>query len=178
MKCHSKGVLKTKLWKTVSHFKNSMFNVIRLLNFVFFEDRCTAYGITSDIEKFEIIQRIWPRPDILDFVEAYDEDRTYCNLYKFLEGKCSQLPCILGANPFWQGPVKFQRLYLSAKKWAKSKKEDRIKYFMFVHEPNISKNKIKKCFGLDYDEFIRRTELFHHQCVLTPVFSKTKCCIV
>ena len=51
----------------------------------FFEDRCTAYGFTSDIEKFEILQRIWPRPDILDFV--YDEERTYFNLYKFLEGK-------------------------------------------------------------------------------------------
>ena len=125
----------------------------------FFEDRCTAYGITSDIEKFEILQRIWPRPDILDFVEAYDEERTYFNLYKFLQGKGSKLPCILGANPSWQGPVKFQNLYLSAKKWAKSKEEDRIKYFMYVHAPKNLKNKIKECFGLDYDEFIRRTEL-------------------
>ena len=125
----------------------------------FFEDRCTAYGITSDIEKFEILQRIWPRQDILDFVEAYDEERTYFNLYKFLQGKGSKLPCILGANPSWQGPVKFQNLYLSAKKWAKSKEEDRIKYFMYVHAPNNLKNKIKEGFGLDYDEFIKRTEL-------------------
>ena len=47
----------------------------------FFEDRCSTYGITDDTEKFEILQRIWPRPDIIDFFEAYDEDRTYFNLF-------------------------------------------------------------------------------------------------
>ena len=125
----------------------------------FFADRCRAYGITSDSEKFEILYRIWPRSDIIDFVETHDEDRTYHNLIKFLQGKGSKLPCILGANPSWQGPVKFQNLFLSAKKWAKSKEEDRIKYFMYVHAPNNLKNKIKECFGLDYDEFIKRTEL-------------------
>ena len=103
----------------------------------FFEDKCTAYEITSDIEKFKIIQRIGPRLDILDFFEAYDEDRTYYNIYKYLEGKGSKLPCILGANPSLQGSVKFQNWYLSAKKWAKSKEEDGLNIlytFMYTHQ--------------------------------------------
>ena len=90
----------------------------------FFEDRCSTYGITDDTEKFEILQRIWPRNHIIDFFEAYDEDRTYFNLFKFLEGQGSKLPKILGAHPTWEGPVKFQNLYLSAKKWAKSNEQD------------------------------------------------------
>ena len=124
----------------------------------FFEDRCNTYGITDDTEKFEILQRIWPRPDIIDFFEAYDEDRTYFNLFKFLEGKGSKLPKILGPHPTWEGPVKFQNLYLSAKKWAKSNEQDRIKYFMYVHAPDKLKKKIKENFGLSYEEFLRHTE--------------------
>ena len=124
----------------------------------FFEDRCTAYGITSEMEKFEILQRIWPRSDIIDFVETHDEDRTYSSLVNFLQGKGSKLPRILGASPSWPEPVQFQDLFLAAKQWAKSKEEDRIKYFMHRHAPNNLKNKIKECFGLEYNEFIRRTE--------------------
>ena len=81
----------------------------------FFEDRCSTYGIIDDTEKFEILQRIWPRSDIIHFVEAYDEDITYYNLHKFLEGSSSKLPGILGAHLSWEGPVKFQILYLSEK---------------------------------------------------------------
>ena len=124
----------------------------------FFEDRCSTYGITDDTEKFEILQRIWPRADIIDFVEAYDEDRTYYNLFKFLEGKGSKLPRILGVSPSWSGPVKFQNLFLSAKQWARAAEEDRIKYFMYVHAPDNLKKKIKECFGLGYNEFLRRAE--------------------
>ena len=65
----------------------------------FSEDRCSTYGITDDTENFEIIQIIWPRPDIIDFVEDYDEDRTYHNVFKFLEGKGSELARILGVSP-------------------------------------------------------------------------------
>ena len=117
----------------------------------FFEDRCSTYGITDDTEKFEILQRIWPRPDIIDFVEAYDEDRTYYNLFKFLEGKGSKLPRILGANPSWEGPVKFQNLHLSAKQWAKANEEDRIKYFMYAHAPD--NKKLRKILGWDIKSF-------------------------
>ena len=78
----------------------------------FFEDRCKVYGINDDSEKFEILQRIWPRSDIIDFVELHDEERTYNNLIKFLQGKGSKLPSILRAQPSWVGPVKFQSLYL------------------------------------------------------------------
>ena len=124
----------------------------------FFADRCKAYGITSDIEKFEILYRIWPRADIIDFVETHDEDRTYHNLIKFLQGKGTKLPRILGASPSWKEPVTFQELFLSAKQWAKAKEEDRVKYFMHKHAPNNLKNKIKECFGLEHDEFLRRTE--------------------
>ena len=85
-----------------------------------FEDRCRAYGITNDNEKFEILQKIWPQTDILDFVQAHDKERTYYNLYKFLESKGSKLPTILVAHPSWKGPVKFQNLYLSAKKKVKA----------------------------------------------------------
>ena len=125
----------------------------------FFADRCRAYGITSDSEKFEILYRIWPRSDIIDFVETHDEDRTYKSLIEFLRGKSSKLPRILGASPSWSEPVKFQDLFLSAKQWAKAKEEDRVKFFMHKHAPNNLKKKIKECFGLEYDEFLKRTEL-------------------
>ena len=47
------------------------------------------------IEKeIEILQRIWQRPDIIDFVDAYDDDRTFYILFKILEGKSSKLPSI------------------------------------------------------------------------------------
>ena len=101
----------------------------------FFEDGCTAYGITSDTEKFKILQRIRPRPDILDFFEAYDKYRTYYNLFKFLEGKGSKLPCILGADPSWQGPVKLKNLYLSAKKGQNLRKKKRSNILcMYMHQ--------------------------------------------
>ena len=115
----------------------------------FFADRCTAYGITSDMEKFKILQRIWPRSDIIDFVETHDEDRKYNSLVKFLQGKCSKLPRILGTSLSWPEPVQYQDLFLSAKQWAKSKKEDRVKYFM--HKSNmpliIRKTKLRNVLG-------------------------------
>ena len=80
----------------------------------FFADRCAAYGITTDSEKFEIFRRILPRFDIVNFVETHEEDRTYNSLVKFLQGKGSKLPRILGASPSWPEPVQFQDLFLSA----------------------------------------------------------------
>ena len=47
---------------------------------------------------------------------------------------------------------------MSAKKWAKSNEQDRIKYFMYVHAPDKLKKKIKENFGLRYEEFLRHTE--------------------
>ena len=61
-------------------------------------------------------------------------------------------------SPSWSGPVKFQNLFLSAKQWARAAEEDRIKYFMYVHAPDNLKKKIKECFGLGYNEFLRRAE--------------------
>ena len=77
----------------------------------FFNDRCKIYGITDNNEKFEILQRIWPRSDIIDFIETHDEDRTYKSLIEFLQSKSSKLPRILGASPSWSEPVKFQDLF-------------------------------------------------------------------
>ena len=75
----------------------------------------------------EILQRIWPRADIIGFVEAHDEETTYYNLFKFLGGKGSKLPRILGAIPSWEGPVIFQNFRLSAKHWAKANEENSIR---------------------------------------------------
>ena len=73
-------------------------------------------ALTTAREKFEILQRIWPRTHIKDFVEAHDEERTCSlNLFKFLEGKGSKLPRILRVKTHRGGPVKFQNLHLSAK---------------------------------------------------------------
>ena len=106
-----------------------------LIELKFFEDRCKIYGITNSCEKFEILQRIWPHSDIIDFIELHEE-RSYKNLIKFLQGKGSKLPSILRGHPLWVGPVKFQSLYLSAKKYAQANEDDRIKYFMHKHAPN------------------------------------------
>ena len=76
------------------------------------------------------------RSDIIDFVETHDEDRSCNRLVKFLQGKGTKLPRILGVSPSWPEQVKFQDLFLSAKQWAKANEEDRVKYFMRKHAPN------------------------------------------
>ena len=123
--------------------------------FKLFELQCKSQGIFNDKTQFEIIIRIWPINDVLEYVKVGKPSSYVC----FKQEILSMTPCVPDIHkplPIWNHTPTFKEIHQLVSNSLTCSPDDLYKHFTIKYSPKWASEILKKDLELPIEKFKNR----------------------